>query len=164
MEALQAPLLTGSDQSPYQPIDSEGGEIRLVELVPGRYGDPISLSLRTVKIEEWVTNDDESDKDGSDKDESDEGESDDDESYDDESYDDESYDDESNWKESGGWYMYTPSVNLKSEYEALSYALGTAISPRKALIDGFELPITESLDQGLRRLRFDNKPPYGHDL
>jgi len=54
MEALQAPLPTGSERSPYQPIDSDGREIRLVELLPGGYDDPISLSLHTVKLEQRV--------------------------------------------------------------------------------------------------------------
>ena len=166
METLQAPLASGSDQSPYQPIDSDGGEIRLVELLPGEYDDPINLSLRTVKMGWWAIDEDEED---SDEDDSDEDDSDDDETYEDETDEEESDGDESYWEESGGWYTYmpsfnrgwytfTPSSNRKLRYEALSYAWGTAISPRKAVINGFELRITGSLDQGLRRLRLKHRP------
>ena len=137
MEALQAPLPTGSERSPYQPIDSDAGEIRLVELLPGGYDDPISLCLHTVRLEQWAT--DEKEPDG----EPDEGS---DENMSDlEDTDQEESDDE---------HWYEPVFYCQFEYEALSYAWGTAISPCKALIDGLEMPITESLDQGLRRLRF----------
>ncbi|KAH6864728.1 heterokaryon incompatibility protein-domain-containing protein [Alternaria rosae] len=98
MEALQAPFTTGSDRSPYQAIDSDGGEIRLVELLPGGYDDSISLSL------------------------------------------------------------HIHDLSCQFEYEALSYAWGTAISPRKALVDKIDLRITKSLDQGLRHLRFNDRP------
>ena len=143
METLQAPLATGSDQSPYQPIDSDAGEIRLVELLPGEYDDPISLSLRTVKLGWWVTDEDDSDSDKDDEDKTYEGDID---------------KDELNWEESDGWYTYMPRFNREVEYEALSYAWGTTISPHKALVDKFELSITESLDHGLRRLRFGDRP------
>ena len=135
MEALQAPGSTASEPSPYKPIDPGGREIRLVELSPGGYDDPISLSLHIVKLEKRVTQEEESDEDESQEDESDEAESDEDEFVD--------------WQ---------PPFCCQFTYEALSYAWGTAISPRKALVDGFKLPITKSLHQGLRRLRLDDKP------
>jgi hypothetical protein len=38
------------------------------------------------------------------------------------------------------------------EYDALSYAWGTDVSSRRALVDGYPVHVTESLDMGLRRL------------
>ena len=148
MEALQAPLPTGSERSPYQPIDSDAGEICLVELLPGGYDDPISLCLHTVKLEQRVT-----DEEGLDKEP--------DEESDEEPFEKQYanvYDLEySDQKKSDNKHWYEPAFYCQFEYEALSYAWGTAISPCKALVDGFELPITESLDQGLRRLRVCDK-------
>jgi len=132
MEALQAPLPTGSERSPYQPIDSDAGEIRLVKLLPGGYDDPIDLTLHTVKLEQRVTDE------GSDENMSDLA--------------------NSHQEKSDDEHWYEPALYCEFEYEALSYAWGKAISLRKVLLDGIELGVTESLDQGLRRLRFDGKP------
>jgi hypothetical protein len=98
IDNLQTSLLPDHAQSLYQPIDSENGDIRVVELVPGRYDDPIQLLLRT------------------------------------------------------------ENLNKSAQYEALSYAWGTDVSSRRALVDGYPVPVTESLDLGLRRLRYDNRP------
>jgi len=144
MEAIQASLPTGSGRSPYQPIDSDGGEIRLVELLPGGYDDPIRLSLHTVKLEQRVT-----DEEGPDKEPDEESDEESDENMFDLAYSYQMNFNDEHWHE--------PAFYCQFEYEALSYAWGTAISPCKALVDGFELPITESLNQGLRRLRFCDK-------
>jgi hypothetical protein len=60
IETLQTSLLPDHGQSLYQPIDSDNGEIRLVELWRGEYDDPISLSLRITKLKDWVTNEENS--------------------------------------------------------------------------------------------------------
>jgi hypothetical protein len=62
IETLQTSLLPDHGQSLYQPIDSDNGEIRLVELWPGEYDDPISLSLRITKLKDWVTYEETSDE------------------------------------------------------------------------------------------------------
>lgn len=82
----------------YQPIDSENGEIRLVELLPGCYDDVIRMNL------------------------------------------------------------HTKNLSDKPNYTALSYAWGTAPSSNRAIISGCPIPVRESLDLGLRRLRFTNNP------
>ena len=142
MEALQTPFSTTSEPSPYRPIDSDGGEVRLVELLPGGYGDPISLSLCTIKLKEQVNGQ------AAYYEHSDSTNSDDEESH------------EENF-EKGGSNAPVPlkqGFSRRSGYEALSYAWGTAISPLKVRVDGTNMSITENLDQGLRRLRFDDRP------
>jgi len=128
MEIILADIFTDSDQSPYQPIDSENGEVRLVELWPGEYDDTISLSLRTTKLDAFITDDEEL------------------------------YEQDSDEEPAGGWSPYKQELEWQLEYEALSYAWGTAFSPRKALLDGLDLGITENLEQGLRRLRLNYQP------
>jgi hypothetical protein len=70
-----------------------------VELAPGQYDDPIRLSLRTEKLNEFV-----------------------------------------------------------DEYGALYYAWGMDVSSRRALVDGYPIRVTESLNLGLRRLRYWHGP------
>jgi hypothetical protein len=77
----------------YSSLAAGNIQIRLVDLQPGDYDDPIRLHLRTVTLDGSV------------------------------------------------------------EYDALSYAWGTAISPHRTLVDGIPIAVTESLDLGLRRLR-----------
>lgn len=83
---------------PYQPIDSENGEIRLVEVLPGRHNDVIQINL------------------------------------------------------------HTRNFSDKPNYEALSYAWGTTSSSNRAIINGCPVPVRESLDLGLRRLRLTDEP------
>lgn len=90
----QALVLPGVSQLAYEPIDSENGEIRVAELLPGQYNHPVELRLHTKNLDD------------------------------------------------------------RPDYEALSYAWGKTMSPRRALLNGCPLHITESLDLGLRRLRF----------
>jgi hypothetical protein len=137
MEALQAPLSTDSGPSPYRPIDSDGGEIRLVELWPGGYDDPITLSLRVVELKERVADDEDSGEEDS---------------------DDEDVDEQDSEEEaSDGPVPHKQNHFCQYEYEALSYAWGMAISQSRVLVDGIDLRVTESLDQGLRRLRFKDR-------
>jgi hypothetical protein len=138
MEALQAPLSTDSGPSPYRPIDSDGGEIRLVELWPGAYDDPITLSLHVVELEGRVTDDEDSGEEDSEVGDLDEG--------------------DSEEEASDGPVPHKQNHFCQYEYEALSYAWGTAISQSRVLVDGIDLRVTESLDQGLRRIRFRDRP------
>jgi hypothetical protein len=133
MEALQAPLSTDSDPSPYRPIDSDGGEIRLVELWLGAYDDPITLSLHVVELEGRVTDDEDDSEDG----DLDEG--------------------DSEEEASGGPVPHKQNHFCQHKYEALSYAWGTAISQSRVLVDGIDMRVTENLHQGLRRLRFKDR-------
>jgi hypothetical protein len=82
----------------YQTIDSENGDIRLVELLPGRYSDVVQMNL------------------------------------------------------------HTKNLGDKPNYEALSYAWGTTPSSNRAIINGCPVPVRESLDLGLRRLRLADQP------
>lgn len=82
----------------YEPIDSENGEIRLVELLPGRYSDVIQINL------------------------------------------------------------YTKNLDDRPSYGALSYTWGTTSSSNRAIVNGCPVPVQESLDLGLRRLRITNEP------
>jgi hypothetical protein len=133
MEALQAPLSTDLGPSPYQPINSDGGEIRLIELWPGAYDDPITLSLRVVELKERVADDEDSGEEDSDDEDVDER--------------------DSEEEASDGPVPHKQNHFCQYEYEALSYAWGTAISQSRVLVDGIDLRVTESLDQGLRRIR-----------
>ncbi|KAI4952859.1 hypothetical protein J4E86_006395 [Alternaria arbusti] len=117
MEALQAPLPTGSERSPYQPIDSDAGEIRLVKLLPGGYDDPIDLTLHTVKLEQRVTDE------GSDENMSDLA--------------------NSHQEKSDDEHWYEPALYCEFEYEALSrlaleksYLTGSSCVLPKASIKG----------------------------
>ncbi|CAI9634610.1 hypothetical protein GT037_004159 [Alternaria burnsii] len=91
-------LLPNLSAHVYEPIDSENGEIRLVELLPGCYDDVIQLNL------------------------------------------------------------HMKNLSDKPSYEALSYAWGTTPSSNRAIINGCLIPVRESLDQGLRRLRLGDQP------
>jgi hypothetical protein len=82
----------------YQPIDSENGDIRLIEVLPGHYNDAIQMNL------------------------------------------------------------HTNNLGDKPNYEALSYAWGTTPSSNRAIINGYPVPVRESLDLGLRRLRLTDEP------
>jgi len=98
---LQGPhdlTLPSLSELAYHPIDSEDGEIRLAELLPGCYDEPIRISLRTKRIDDPIG------------------------------------------------------------YEALSYVWGTAISPKRALVNGCPMRVTVNLDMGLRRLRLCDSP------
>lgn len=53
--------------------------------------------------------------------------------------------------------LYTQNLKHGPSYEALSYAWGTAPSLKRAIINGFPVPIRESLDLGLRRLRLADR-------
>jgi hypothetical protein len=95
-------LLASHIQQPYEPIDSENGEIRLLELLPGHYDDAIHIEL------------------------------------------------------------YTMNLKDKPSYEALSYAWGTADSPRRAMVNSCPVPIRESLELGLRRDVSDTSTILAH--
>ncbi|CAN9182339.1 unnamed protein product [Alternaria alternata] len=86
-------LLPSLSAHVYQSIDSENGEIRLLEVLPGCYDDVIKIKL------------------------------------------------------------YAKNLNDKPTYEALSYAWGTIPSSNRAIINGCPVPVRESLDLALRRLR-----------
>jgi hypothetical protein len=101
IETLQTSLLPDHGQSLYQPIDSDNGEICLVELWPGEYDDPISLSLRITKLKDWVT------------------------------YEEDSYEHDSDEETSDEQVSYEQDLEWQLEYEALSYTWGTKVSPRK---------------------------------
>ncbi|CAN9319954.1 unnamed protein product [Alternaria alternata] len=90
-------LLPSLSAHVYEPIDSENGEIRLLELLPGCYHDVIRINL------------------------------------------------------------HTKNLNDNPNYEALSYAWGTAPSSNPAIINGCPIPVRESLDLGLRRLRLTDE-------
>ncbi|KAH8623668.1 hypothetical protein IG631_21373 [Alternaria alternata] len=91
-------LLPSLSAHVYEPIDSENGEIRLVELLPGCYDDVIRLNL------------------------------------------------------------HMKNLSDKPNYEALSYAWGTTPSSNRAIINGCPVPVRDSLDLGLRRLRLADQP------
>jgi hypothetical protein len=82
--------------SPYTSIDSENGEIRLLELAPGKFDDTVVMRL----------------------------------------------------------IPYNLAADNSPMYEALSYAWGTEIAQKKAVLDGMPISITENLDCALRHLRF----------
>ncbi|CAN9280135.1 unnamed protein product [Alternaria alternata] len=90
-------LLPSLSAHVYQSIDSENGEIRLLEVLPGRYNDVIKINL------------------------------------------------------------YAKNLNDKPTYEALSYAWGTIPSSNRAIINCCSVPVRESLDLALRRLRNPNQ-------
>jgi hypothetical protein len=97
-QALVLANLPNLSQRIYEPIDSENGEIRLIELLPAQYDDVIQLNF------------------------------------------------------------YVNILNDDPVYDALSYAWGTTDSSRRAIVNGCPVPVRESLDLGLRRLRFLDQP------
>ncbi|KAG9190024.1 hypothetical protein G6011_08112 [Alternaria panax] len=53
--------------------------------------------------------------------------------------------------------LHPKKLDEKRDYEALSYAWGTADSPREASLNGKPIFMRESLDLGLRRLRYTDR-------